>query len=123
MSPDPLAAFPCWVCYAPEGATLRFDKKRGNPFVSCGVCGTRVFAKSRHHLRGIFITTRLVEALLAQVAGADEKSRAARAEREREAEDFVRAMRARLDAAAAGATLPQPTEQVIHEHVAVSASR
>mgnify|MGYP006272018781 CR=1 FL=1 len=35
----------CWFCLAPDGARLRLDK-RGNPFLSCCVCGTYAFLRT-----------------------------------------------------------------------------
>jgi len=35
----------CFYCLAPEGARLKLDK-RGNPYLSCSVCGTFAFLRT-----------------------------------------------------------------------------
>jgi hypothetical protein len=35
----------CWFCLAPEGAKLKIDK-RGNPYLSCAVCGVFAFLRT-----------------------------------------------------------------------------
>jgi hypothetical protein len=90
---NPLEEFPCWVCFAPEAARMRFDR-RGKPYVVCEACGMRVFCKSLKHVRGIYVTTSLVQAMLAQLRG----DPAAAAERERQANEFAASIRARVQA-------------------------
>jgi hypothetical protein len=104
---DPLAEFCCWICYAPEGMSLRFDRK-GRPYVVCSVCGCRMFTKSIKHVRGIYVTTSLVQAMMAQLRADPVQAK----RREAEATTYAQSIRARLEAA-----MPAPLKPVYPSHV------
>jgi hypothetical protein len=92
---DPLSEFCCWICYAPEGMSMRFDRK-GRPYVVCCCCGVRCFCKSIKHVRGIYVTTSLVQAMMAQLR----KDPAQAARREDEANTYAESIRTRIAAVA-----------------------
>jgi hypothetical protein len=53
--------FHCLHCLTPDSARLRVDKK-GRPFSTCGMCGTRAFIPTSQGLRGLrLIAPGLVE--------------------------------------------------------------
>lgn len=103
MKQEPLAPFACCVCYMPSTASLRFDK-HGNPFVSCIACGLKMFCKSPNSIQGIFSTARLVEAVIRQVK-ADPQARAAR---ERQTQEDVRAVRVHMATISATRAADEP---------------
>lgn len=79
----------CGLCYQMGTAELRWDKY-GRPWVLCGACGARTFTRTPNALRGIYMTSRLVEAARRQV----EADPVERERRERDAEAFVQSVRA-----------------------------
>jgi hypothetical protein len=44
----------CLFCFATDGCMLTFDR-RNRPTVYCACCGTRLFLKTSHALRGIAV--------------------------------------------------------------------
>lgn len=96
----------CGCCYALGVAELGFDKY-GRPMVSCRACGARTFTRSpKGALRGLFMTSRLVEATLRAV----EANPAERAQREAEADAFVAEIQTAREALANGVSA-QPVRQ------------
>jgi len=79
----------CHCCYQLGIAELRWDKY-GRPWVMCGACGARTFTRSPNALRGIYMTSRMVEAVCQRVQSDPVECD----RREREAEAFVREVRA-----------------------------
>jgi transcription elongation factor Elf1 len=104
---DPLAPFACFVCYMPDVASLRFDKKHGMPYVSCCACGARTFCKSMNAVRGVFCTARIVEALIRQM----QSDPNARAVRERDADDDVHALREHIERVAAARAVSETARE------------
>jgi transcription elongation factor Elf1 len=83
----------CAVCYQLEIAELRWDRY-GRPYVLCGACGARTWTRTPNALKGIYMTSRMVEAMVRRVASDPvEHDR-----RERESEAFVQEIRAEREA-------------------------
>lgn len=96
----------CAYCYTLGVAELAWDRY-GRPMVSCRACGARTFTRSpKGALRGIYMTSRLVEATVRKV----ESDPAELAAREQEADDFVREIQAAREALANGVPA-QPVRQ------------
>jgi transcription elongation factor Elf1 len=83
----------CACCYQLEIAELRWDRY-GRPYVLCGACGARTWTRTPNALRGIYMTSRMVEAVRRQV----ESDPIECERREREAEAFVQEIRAEREA-------------------------
>jgi len=97
MTPPP-RLLNCACCYQLGIAELRWDKY-GRPWVMCGACGARTFTRTPNALKGIYMTSRMVESVRRVIETDVEE----RARREAEAEAFVRDVRAEREALASGA--------------------
>jgi len=60
---------PCLNCLTPNTVALKLDKK-GRPYSSCTMCGTRAFIKTRIGLRGFIVLAPQVMALWEQATTA-----------------------------------------------------
>jgi hypothetical protein len=58
----------CPFCLADEAAALAIDK-HGNPYLSCGACGTRVLTKSIRALNGLALMRPALERAVRSMRG------------------------------------------------------
>lgn len=66
---------PCLHCLSDASCSLRLDKK-GRPYTTCSVCGTRSFMHSRAALRGLLLLAPQLVQLWTQATRATEQLRA-----------------------------------------------